>query len=269
MTGRSIMVPESVSRVVALSPSAAEFALALGLEVVGRSNDTAEALAPGAQPVGAAISPDFNAVAALQPDLVLADAAYHSGRTRDFDRFAYPVFILKAATYDGVLEAITAVGDATNAIDRAAEVRTALEARAGSLSDAGNARAAREGKVRVLILTGGGRDIFAGGDSTYLGSLVQLLGAENVLGDAPEGGPISGFGVVEVGTAASLNPDVVLILPSGQGGLLEHLIARTSWADTPAVRESRIHNLDTALFLRSPGPRAGEALESLYQLLWP
>lgn len=265
MAGRMVLLPEEVQRVVALSPSAAEFAATLGLAVVGRSSDTPEADFPGAKAVGATISPDFNAVATLEPDLVLADAAYHAGRTRDFDRFAYPVYVLKADTFAGVLDALTALGKATGRDAAALQVRESLEATARGLAE----QARGKPTVRVLLLTGGGRDVFAGSSQTYAGSLIELLGGVNVLGSAPDGGPIPGFGVVEVAQAASLNPDVVLILPSGQGGLLEQLKASAAWANSPAVRQGRVSNLDTALFLRSPGPSAGAALQKLFQLLWP
>lgn len=67
---------------------------------------------------------------------------------------------------------------------------------------------------KVLVLTGGGRDVFGGGAGTYVGSLLSLLGATNVLGAVADGGPIPGFGVIDVSSAAALNPDAVLLLPS-------------------------------------------------------
>ena len=91
----------------------------------------------------------------------------------------------------------------------------------------------------------------------------------NVLGAAPEGGPIPGFGVIEIAQAASTDPDVVLVLPSGQGGLADQVRADAAWTETRAVRDGRIHELDVALYLRVPGPRAAEAIEALYELLWP
>ncbi|MEO8538995.1 MAG: ABC transporter substrate-binding protein [bacterium] len=266
MTGRAVSVPETVRSVVALSPSAADFAVSLGLEVLGRTTDTPESAAPGAKPVGSAISPDFNAIAALKPDLVIADAAYQAGRTRDFDRFAYPVFMLKAGSYVEVLAALTALGAATGHPEEAATTRAALEERATKAAQAARTHAT---SPTVLILTGGGRDVFGGSTATYLGNLVQVLGATNVLGAVADGGPIPGFGVVDVAQSAVLNPDVVLILPSGQGGLAAQIRAEKAWTNTPALRQNRIHDLDTALFLRSPGPRVGEALEVLLALLWP
>ncbi len=261
--GRTVAIGDEVERVVALSPGAAHFAVALGLEVVGRTTDTPVDSAPGAQTIGTTLSPDFAAVAALAPDLVLADAAYHSGRTRDFDRFAYPVYVLGANSYPEVLAALEALGKATGREEEAKSATAAISAQA----DAARASA---GPVppKVLILTGGGRDVFAAGSETYLGSLVAELGGINVFGSTPDGGPIPGFGVVEVSQAASFEPDIVLVLSSGQGGLVAQITADPAWAETPAVRANRVIELDTLLYLRAPGPRVGEALVGLANLLW-
>ena len=264
--GRTVAMPMEVRTVAALSPAAADFATALGLTVVARTTDTAADAYPGARAAGSAISPDFNAVAAADPDLVLADAAYQSGRTRDFDRFSKPVYVFKAASYSEVLTTLTALGEATGKQEVAAAARTGLEARA---NEAVSRARAKGGSPKVLVLTGGGRDVFGGGAGTYIGSLLSLLGATNVLGSVADGGPIPGFGVIDVSAAAALNPDAVLLLPSGQGGLAEQIKASKAWAEVPAVKQGRVVDLDTTLFLRAPGPRAREALEKLVALLWP
>lgn len=264
--GRLVTIPAEVRSVAALSPAAADFAVALGLEVVARTTDTPADAFPGAKPAGSSISPDFNAVAAANPDLVIADAAYQSGRTRDFDRFSKPVFVLKATSHADVLTTLKALGEATGRQSEADAALASLETRAS----AALAKAKAKGSSpKVLVLTGGGRDVFGGGAATYLGSLLSYLGATNVLGAVADGGPIPGFGVIEVTAAAAMNPDAVLILPSGQGGLAAQIKADSAWANVPAVKQGRVVDLDTTLFLRAPGPRAGEALEKLVALLWP
>lgn len=266
MIGRQVRLTEEVRVVAVMSPSAGEFASALGLEIAGRTSDTPESLAPGAKVTGSSLSPDFAAIAALEPDLVIGDATFHSGRTRDFEKFPYPVFVIKAGSYDSVLETLDTLGDATGRASEAARARADIESRV----EAVRARARQAGSSpKVLVVTGGGRDVFGGGTATYTGSLLEALGAVNVLGSAPEGGPIAGFGVIEVAQAAATNPDVVLVLPSGQGGLAEQIRSDPVWAGTPAVRDGRVHELDVSLFLRAPGPRVAEAVETLYGLLWP
>ena len=269
MIGRSILVNDDVQTVVALSPSAADFAVALGLAVIGRTSDTPEPAGPGAKVTGSTISPDFNAIAALDPDLVIADAAYHSGRTRDFDRFALPVFVVKANSYAEVLTALMALGEATGRDAKATDAVNALKQKAADVIAAAKAKGATTPAPKVLILTGGGRDVFAGGDASYLGDLVKELGGTNVFATADDSGPIAGYGVVDVGQAATLAPDVVLVLSSGTGGLAEEVKASPAWAGSAAVRNGRVYELDTGLFLRAPGPRVGEALEKLMPLMWP
>jgi len=268
MLGRTISLPERVARVATLSPSAADFAMALELEVVGRSSDTPAAVAPAAAATGSATSPDFNAVAALSPDLVIGDAAYHSGRTRDFDQFGFPVFVVKANTYDEVLLALEALGAATGRPNEATAARAEVVAAAEAAFGAASARGAGSIPPRVLILTGGGRDVFGGGGASYLGSMISHLGATNVLAASAEGGPVPGFTVIDVGQAASLAPDVVLILSSGEGGLAARIKGNPSWAGTPAVRNGNIYEVDPTLYLRAPGPRVGEAMAGLVPLLW-
>lgn len=266
MIGRQVRLTEEVRVVAVMSPSAGEFAAALGLAIAGRTSDTPESIAPGAKVTGSSLSPDFTAIATLEPDLVIGDASFHGGRTRDFEKFPYPVFVIKAGSYDSVLETLDALGAATGRAGEAASAKADIEARA----EAVRARARQAGNPpKVLLVTGGGRDVFGGGTGTYTGSLVEALGAVNVLGAAPEGGPIAGFGVIEVAQAAATNPDVVLVLPSGQGGLAEQIRSDPAWAGTPAVRDGRVHELDVSLFLRAPGPRVAEAMETLYGLLWP
>lgn len=267
MIGRPVRLTEEVRTVAAMSPAAAEFAAELGLEVVGRTADTAETSAPGAKVTGSSLTPDFTAIAALGPDLVIGDAAFHSGRTRDFEKFPYPVFVIKAASYGEVLATLDALGEATGREAKARTAREAIEARVDAAVL--KARGQTGEKPRVLVVSGGGRDVFGGGTATYIGSLLEQLGAVNVLGAAPEGGPIPGFGVIEIAQAASTDPDVVLVLPSGQGGLADQVRADAAWTETRAVRDGRIHELDVALYLRVPGPRAAEAIEALYELLWP
>lgn len=266
MIGRQVRLTEEVRVVAVMSPSAGEFAAALGLAIAGRTSDTPESIAPGAKVTGSSLSPDFTAIATLEPDLVIGDASFHGGRTRDFEKFPYPVFVIKAGSYDSVLETLDALGAATGRAGEAARAKADIEARA----EAVRARARQAGNPpKVLLVTGGGRDVFGGGTGTYTGSLVEALGAVNVLGAAPEGGPIAGFGVIGVAQAAATNPDVVLVLPSGQGGLAEQIRSDPAWAGTPAVRDGRVHELDVSLFLRAPGPRVAEAMETLYGLLWP
>lgn len=264
MIGRDVAVPEEVRRVVALSPSGVDFALSLGLELVGRPSDAPNA--PQQVPeVGSSLMPDFGAVAERSPDLVLGDAALHGARLRDFEQFPYPVFVLKASSYQDILQALTALGQVTGrdaeAQDRVAEIEERL--------NAARARAEGQPAPTVLVLTGSGREVYAGSDSAYVGDLVRLLGGTNPLGSAPQGAPIAGFALVEPGQLPPLDPDVVLVITSGQGDLAETVRTSSEWYGTRVVENGRVYELDTLRYLRAPGPSVADAIEELAEMLYP
>jgi iron complex transport system substrate-binding protein len=267
MADREVRVPERVERVVVIAPAAADYARALGLTVIGQPTDVPGA--EGAAPVGTTLNPDFRAIAALEPDLVIGDAAVQGARIPDFDRFTRPVFLVRATDYNAILEAVDRLGEATGRQDAAAALRAELENRVITAALVARERRAAAGPLRVLVLTGAGRDVFAAGTTTYIGNLLSILGAENALASPPEGGPLPGFGAIDPGHAALLAPDVVLVLPAGEGGLDGAIRRDPAWAHTPAVRDGRVYVIDRMLFLRAPGPRIGEAIGSLLALLWP
>lgn len=264
MAGREVTVPDRPSRIVALSSSAAEFLLALGIEPVGRPADLALTELASVPVVGSTLNPDFPAIDALDPDVVIADAAFHQARYRDFDQFPHPVYVIQASSYQGVLDTLAALGQLTGREDEAAGEVSAIEERVAA------AKARTSGaRPSVLVVTGTERDLYAGTDSTYLGSLVSLLGAQNVLPQGGNGEPLPGFNLIELGEAAALNPDVVLVITAGDGSLGEHIRNSQVWVGTTAVRDGRVHDLDTALFLRAPGPSIAEAVELLASVLFP
>lgn len=267
MAGRQVPLPERIDRVVVTAPAAADYARALGLQVIGQPSDIAPV--EGARAVGTTLNPDFAAIAALAPDLVLGDAAIQGARIADFDRFTLPVYLVNASDYLAILDAVERLGAATGREEEAARLRADIEERVVAAALAARERRAAAGDLRVLVLTGGGRDVFAGGPATYIGNLLGILGAQNALANPPDGGPLPGFGVIDPGAAARLMPDVVLVLPAGDAALADQLRADPAWANTPAVRNDRVVTVDRVLFLRAPGPRVAEAIETLLALLWP
>ncbi len=263
MVGREVRLPERVERAVALSPSAYDFLVALGLTPVAATSD-----APpdgGDSAIGRSIRPDFAAVAELQPDIVVADAAVHGGVQRQLDDFPYPVFFLSVDSYEDVLRALELLGDATGRAEAAAGVRERIETAVQAVRE----RVAGAPAPRVLILTGVERDLYAATEDTYVGDLVRLLGGENVMAGAPPGSVLPGYVVTAPDDATLRDPDVVLVIPAGEGTLAEEVRTAPEWAGVQAASEGRIFELDVRLFVRAPGPTVDEAVRTLARLLYP
>jgi iron complex transport system substrate-binding protein len=67
-------------------------------------------------------------------------------------------------------------------------------------------------------------------------------------------------------------PEVVLAMSAGAPGattITDSLSSNPAWADVPAVQNERVYEIDFELYLQAPGPRVGEALDGLAELLYP
>lgn len=263
MLGREVGLPDHVARVVALSPTAYDVLVALGLEPVAATSDAPPG--GGGTTIGRTMSPNFQAVASLAPDLVVADARFHAGLVRDLDAFPFPTFFVKVNGYADVVEALRALGEAVGRSERAAQVADTIERQANALRE----RVREAPSPRVLVLTGVERDLYAASRATYVGDLLEFLRATNVVADAPPGAPLPGFATTSPGDAAALSPDVILVIPAGEGTLAEQLRSDPAWPDIPAVRAGRVYALDVRKFLRAPGPSVVDALADLARLLYP
>lgn len=261
MTGRTVALPGTVARVIAISPTAADLATALGLEIIGKASDSQGPDA--AANVGSSLSPDFAGMAKLQPDLVIADAAYQGSFSRDFERFPYAVFVVKVESYDSALRALESLGEATGRTEQAKQAANGTRARV----DAAKEKLAGK-HPSVLIVTGQGREVYGASEATYAGDLAKLLGASNVLGATADGAPLAGFATVDINQLATKNPDYVLVIARTQGpSLAADIRASAAWANREVIRNNRVIELDARLFLRAPGPSVADAVEKLAAIL--
>lgn len=189
-------------RIVSLVPSATEtlFALGAGGRLVGRTRwctrpATRVARLPA---VGGTKDPDLDAIRALRPDLVLANA--EENRAQDLEALAREVAVHVAFPRDvpGVLADLAVLGERLGAPEAAA----ALAARIVAQRDALRVRA-RPFRFACAIWRGPWR--FCGPD-TYASALLQEAGGVNVAPPGP--GRYPPLEPAELPAAA---PDVVLL----------------------------------------------------------
>jgi iron complex transport system substrate-binding protein len=240
-------------RIVSVAPPITEilFALGRGDRVVGRSRFCeAPPEARSVPVVGDAMAVQAETLVALRPDLVLT-----SGRgledlmspLRDRMRVLY----LRTDSLDDLFAAVETLGRLAEAEEEAAALGTRLRA----VVDEAWRRNAHRARPRVLVVVN--RDpFFVAGGGSYVGSLLDLAGAENVAGDLPKAYP-------------SLSPETILarapaILLDGTPAANDEE-TRAYWSrfpDLPAVKNGRVHALQD-LAVVQPGPRLEQAIRSL------
>ncbi len=289
-------------RIVSLLPAATEIVAVLGLThaLVGRSHECDEPAAVATLPAltspridasassrrihdqvervlrddtaGATALYDLDAerLAALQPDLILTQAAcavcaISTADVRAAARRAGSqarILELSPATIDDVVADILAVGAATGTLAKAREAVARLRARIMSVKY----RVRDAEPSRVLMLEWLDPPMAAG---NWVPELVALAGGRDVLGKS---GVHSHW--ITWDDVIAADPDAVMLVPCGF--TLDRVVAE---AGEPAIRNrlkmlrafrtGRVYAVDGHHLFNRPGPRLIDSLEVLAELLHP
>lgn len=261
--GRMVQVPDDPQRVVALAPSVTEIIFALKQEKrlagVTRFSD----YPPQAQQwpkVGSYIQLDLEKIVALKPDLCIA---IKDGNPIDvisrLEDLGIPVYAVNPTNLNSVISAIRNIGNLLKADAQAEILITEMEKRIDRIK---KLSAEIPHKPGVFFQIGISPIVAVGRDS-FLHELILTAGARNLSeGDVP----YPRFSQEQV---LALSPEIIIITSMTKGGIFENVKAEwEQWSDMPAVKNRRIHIVDSNVFDR-PGPRMVEGLEYLFRLFHP
>ncbi|MBL8956688.1 MAG: ABC transporter substrate-binding protein [Myxococcaceae bacterium] len=241
-------VRAKVERVVTLAPSLTDTVLQLGrgATLVGVSRfdeDPAVATLPR---VGGFIDPSVETVVSLKPHLVVVQMS--PGNRQAVEKMAslgISVIALPMTSTREVLEAVTVLGAALGAAEKASELVSAIEAVRSRVREAARGR---QGPAPRVMLVYGFKPLVVAGPGSFAHELLLDVGAENVAGKAPNAYP-----VFSLERAVALQPDVVIDCSDSPDGRVETraLVSKPRWVQ-PKSRA-----------LLQPGPSLGAGLLEL------
>ncbi len=261
--GRTVQVPDTPERVVSLAPSITEIVYALGQQnrLVGATRFSDYPPEARKLPrVGSYVHLDIERIAALNPDLCIA---VKDGNPIDVIRrlegLGIPVFAVNPVNLRTVMEAVQAAGNLLNAPDRAAALVRDMEHRISRV----RRQAARADERPGVFFQIGIQPIVAVGRDTFIHELIETAGGKNLTaGDLP----YPRFSREQV---LALAPEVIIITSMAREGSFRRMKEEWErWPGLPAVRNSRIHIVNSDLYDR-PSPRMVEGLEQLFRLIHP
>ena len=255
-------------RIVSMAPSLTETLVALGLEdrVVGTTRYCPPV--SGATGVGGYLDPNYEAILALKPDLVVAMQSHDELRRRLVD-LGLDTLMVDQHDIAGVIASVETIAARCGVAQRGSEVSASLLAGMEAVAT----RVAGLDRPRVLVVVGrepgGGRigPLWAAAPDTFFDDVVRLAGGTNVLVDSriryPE---ISREGLL------ALDPDVIFdVVADGGARRVIADEAAADWnqlADLRAVAAGRVHVMveDHVVI---PGPRVVETVEDFARRLHP
>ena len=269
MMGRNVTIAAEPQRVVATSPTAVETVYAVGGTLVARDASSEYPPEVADLPaVGRAYAPDFEGIVAQDPDLVIADSINQARFVQQFEALGVPVLMVGAASFKQAEGAMSLVGQA---LGLSSEAELAISKLDQDRVDLIAQVPQQQVKVLILIMDAD-RRIYAAKPDTYVGSLAELLKAENPAeGLSGAAGPYPGYVLLSAEQAVTENPDVILTIspaPEPAPRLSDILKDVPGYSDLDAVKEGNVHDLDVDLFLQAPGPRVVEAMRAMFSLLY-
>ncbi|MGH9220135.1 MAG: ABC transporter substrate-binding protein [Vicinamibacterales bacterium] len=244
-------------RIVSFAPSVTEvlFEAGAGSRVVGVTSYCRFPREVLALPkIGGYLTPSYEALVALQPDLVVT-LAEHADVEPRIRALGVPILRLDHRSLDGIVRSIEQVGERCRVTARANKAADALrQTLAGAKRLVGGAR------PRVLICFGRAEDfrrLTAAAPGTIHDDLITQAGGANVLASRAVAYPtLSAEGVMR------LDPDVIIEFSSGGA---DATALRRQWSRLDAlraVRNGRVY-VFTGEFLSVPGPRFAGFAETI------
>lgn len=249
-------VPE---RIVVLEYSFADNLGSLGVAPVGYAVDAPpEYLATyteevGAEAVGTRAEPSLEAIAALNPDLIIADLTRHETIYSQLSTIA-PTIVFNSlrGSYQDQLDAFQTIAQVLDKADEAATLLSEYEDVFAETTTATNPDA---GEFIIGVLWSGG--FTAHSNESFMGSFLESLGRTNAL--APQEGETQYLLGIE--SIATINPSSIVILCNAPDQtVLDDWKAQPVWQSLDAVKNGQVYIYDRNLWSKGRGLMAFESI---------
>lgn len=234
-------------RIAATSVATCEILEALGVEsghVVGIPHSDAYTVPQAyenAKSLGSPMAPDMEILKSLEVDYVLTPNSLEGELKPQYDNIGVKSYFLDLKSVDGMYASIRELGELLDKNEQAERLCAEYEQFKAELSK----RNYSENPPKVLILMGLPGSYVVATESSYVGSLVKLAGAENIYGD----GDGSDFLYVNVEDMLSRNPDIIFRTSHAMPEQVKVMFAEEFenndiWKHFDAVKNGKVYDLD-------------------------
>ena len=259
---REVEIDVGPVRVVSLSPTATEMIYKAGGSIIARdaSSRYPEQIM-NLPTVGSAYTPNFEAIIAQEPDLIVIEALTQARFMRDLSRFGIPIFAVRATSLEDISDGIESMGIIFNKEEEVNQVLIDMNKQIEEISEMVN----YSGDILILI-SDADRNLYAAKPESYAGLVADILNLKNVAAGMDDSGPYPGYTSWAGETAMRTDPGYIFTInpaPPPAPRLSQTLPSIPGFNRLTAIREEKVKDLDPILFMQAPGPRIIDALLEL------
>lgn len=197
--------------------------------------------------IGSPMAPDLEVVTNLKPDLILGAESLRSTLEKNLEGMNMPTAYLRTDSFDDLKRSFKVLGTYFNKTDKMNEKMQMILDKENELTKLA------EGKKlpTVMLMIGTSDSFMVMNEKSYLGSLVERLGADNIATTVLKAtDTYSPMNMEEIVVA---NPDIILVLASGDHGASEEMFQKEvesndTWTKLSAYQNDKIHILDYDVF---------------------
>ena len=237
--GNAIAVPEKVEKMICLAPSTSEILDALGETgalIAVDTNTAAQMEEVAGLPTFDMMTPDCEAIAALEPDVVFISGMSKAKGTNPYqpllDLGVCVIDIPSSSSIAAVEEDIEFVG---SVVGKETEAQAVVEAMNGKINEISALAEGIEEKKSVYFEISPAPYQYSFGQGTFLNEMIELIGATNIFADQDGWIPVSAEQVV------AANPDVIITNADYMEDAVAEIEAREGWAEVAAVKNHEVY----------------------------
>lgn len=265
---KKVAAMNDTPRIIATSPATADICDKLELDLVGVCSSTVSTIPDrykDVETVGTAMSPDMEIVASLKPDWILSPVSLKSDLQPKYEAIDTDWAFLNLRSVPGMYRSIQELGEI---FDRQEQAQKLVDEFTEFYNEY---KQKNEGKdhPKVMILMGLPGSYIIATPNSYVGSLVELAGGENVYSDTDQE-----FLTVNTEDMKTKEPDIILraahALPDQVVEMFNKDFAENDiWQHFDAVKNGRVYDLTYEYFGMSTTFKYPQALEELQPILYP
>lgn len=255
-------------RIIATSPSVAEICDQLELELVGVSKSNVSKVPQRykkVKKIGLAMSPDMEIVASLNPDWILSPSSLETDLKPKYEEIHTEYAFLNLKSVQGMYRSIQELGEIFGREKQAQKMTKQFTAFYKEYKKKHQTKK----HPKVLILMGMPGSYVIATENSYVGSLVQLAGGENVYSNTKEE-----FLTVNTEDMKKKEPDIIVraahALPDQVVKMFKKDFETNDiWKHFQAVKNQRVYDLTYEYFGMSADFNYKKALQELEKDFYP
>lgn len=242
--GNPITLPEDPQKVICLSSSASQTLESLELldRVIAVDTYTPTYIPELAElPQFDMMAPDVEQIAVLEPDLIIVTGMALSDGTNPYqpliDMGVCVAVVPSSDSIQGVKDDIAFIA---SIFGKEAEGQALIDEMQGVIDEIAAIGATITDKKSVFFEISAMPYLYSFGEGTFLDEMIDIIGAENVLGEQ------AGWLSVTEEDAVAANPDVILTCVNYIEDPIGEILARPGWENVTAVSEGNVYYITNA-----------------------